>query len=80
MHVYSYCVNGKEYQIKSTALNPNSPNVGDRCTIWYNPAKPQVAQEFRYDTSKVYTIILICGIVIVVIGLALPFIGLAVQN
>lgn len=79
MKVYSYYVDGKEYQIKSTAYNKNVNNIGDQCTIWYNPKKPKDAQEFHYDSSKVYTIILICGIVSLVLGLVLPFIGLAMQ-
>ncbi len=60
-HIYSYYVNGIEYQLKSTAYNKQVDQVGDQCTIWYNPKNPKEAQEFRYETNKVYTIILICG-------------------
>lgn len=44
MYVYSYYVDGIEYQLKSTAYNPQVDKVGDHCTIWYNPAKPKGAQ------------------------------------
>lgn len=80
MHVYSYFVDGREYQLKSTAYNKQVNMVGDYCTIWYNPKKPQDAQEFHYDSNKVYTIILICGIVSVLLGVILPIIGIGLQK
>lgn len=71
MCVYSYYVDGIEYQLKSTAYNPQVDKVGDHCTIWYNPAKPKDAQSFHYDSDKVYKIILIIGIVMVLLGIFL---------
>lgn len=75
MHVYSYYVNGIEYQLKSTAVNKQVNHVGDQCTIWYNPAKPKEAQEFHYDSGKVYKIILIVGIALVLLGIVLTGFG-----
>lgn len=74
-YIYSYCVNGIQYQLKSTALNKQVEKVGDHCTIWYNPAKPKEAQEFHYESDKVFKIILIIGIVLVVLAILLPIIG-----
>ena len=77
MHVYTYRVDGIEYQIKSTAHNAQVKAIGDICTIWYNPKKPEDAQPFRYSSGKVYTIILIIGIVMVLVGFFLTVIGVA---
>jgi len=44
MYVYSYCVNGIEYQIKSTIRSSQIKAVGDECIIWYNPKKPKELQ------------------------------------
>lgn len=75
MHVYSYSVNGIEYRLKSTAINTQANNVGDQCTIWYNPANPKEAQEFRYNSNKVYVILLICGIMLLLLGVFLTGYG-----
>ena len=71
MHVYSYCVDGIEYRIKSTAINKQVNDVGDPCTIWYNPANPKDAQEFHYDSDKGSKISLISGIAVVLLGIIL---------
>lgn len=76
-YVYSYQVNGIEYQMKSVNRSPQANKVGDPCTIWYNPAKPKDAQPFHYDSGKVYTIILILGIVMLLLGIFLTLFGLA---
>ncbi len=70
-HVYSYNVGGIDYQITSKALVKGVGGVGSQCTIWYNPKNPKDAQPFHYESSKVYTIILIIGIVLLVGGLVL---------
>ena len=44
IYVYSYSVDGIEYQLKSTVYNKQVNAVGDHCTIWYNPKKPKDAQ------------------------------------
>ena len=75
MNVYSYRVDGVEYRLKATAINEQASNVGDQCTIWYNPTKPKEAQEFRYNSGKVYTIILIIGIALIIMGIALTGVG-----
>ncbi len=65
MYIYSYIVNGIEYQTKSTICS------------WYNPKKPEDAQPFRYESAKVYNIILILGIVMVLLGIVLTVAGAA---
>ncbi len=77
MYVYSYCVNGTEYQTKSTILGNQIKEIGDSCTIWYNPKKPKDAQPFHYDSSKAYKIILLIGIVMFLVGLVMIGAGLA---
>ncbi len=78
-YVYSYSVNGSEYQVRSTIQSKEANNIGDSCTIWYNPSKPKDAQPFHYESDKVYKIILIIGIVMLISGICLPFIGLTLQ-
>ncbi len=77
MHVYSYSVNGIEYQLKSTVHNPQAVKVGDPCTVWYNPANPKDSQAFHYDSDKSYKLILIIGIVLVLLGITLTGFGFA---
>ncbi len=79
MYVYTYSVDGTEYQMKSTILSKQAKEIGDNCTIWYDPKKPKNAQPFHYGSTKVYTIILIIGIAMVVLGFCLIGAGLA-QN
>ena len=50
--------------------------IGDNCTIWYDPSKPDYAQPFRYESNKVYNIILIIGIAMVLLGIFLTMFGL----
>ena len=76
-YIYSYFVNGIEYQTKSTICSPQIRKVGDSCTIWYNPKKPEDAQPFHYESAKIYTIILIIGIVMVLLGIVLTAAGAA---
>ncbi len=80
MYVYSYCVNGTEYQTKSTICSPQAKKIGDDCTIWYDPRKPKKAQPFHYETSKVYRIILIIGIAMLLLGIFLMVFGLVQQS
>ena len=74
-YFYSYYVDGIEYKIKSTVCSSEANNVGDSCTIWYNPKKPKDAQPFHYDSSKVYRIILIIGIVMIPLGFVMMGLG-----
>ena len=80
MKIYSYRVDGVEYQLRSTAVNPNASDVGDTCPIWYNPKNPKDAVEYRYSSNKLFNILLIIGIVSLVASLALPFISMVLQN
>ena len=79
-YVYSYSVNGVEYQIRSTIRTSQANGPEDTCTIWYNPNKPEEAQPFHYDSVKVYNIILILGIVLIPSGLILSLVGLVLQS
>ena len=74
-YIYSYYVNGIEYQIRSMAINANVRNVGDSCTIWYNPKNPKDAIEYRYESGKIFTVMLIIGIVLAVLGMPLSLYG-----
>lgn len=75
MYVYSYCIEGTEYQIKSTIRSPQANEIGDSCAIWYDPKKPKIAQPFHYSSSKIYKIILIIGIAMLVAGFVLFVLG-----
>ena len=46
-YLYSYYVNGIEYQLKSTVRSEQVEQVSDSCTIWYNPEKPKESQPFH---------------------------------
>ena len=77
MKVYAYQVDGIEYQTKSTAINREASEVGDECSIWYNPKKPKDAQPFHYESAKAYRIIFLIGIALVLLGLVLFVVGVA---
>ena len=79
MKYYTYTVDGVEYEFKSTAINPHADKVGDRCPIWYNPKKPQVALEHRYGSNKLFNILLIIGIVSLLSPIWLSFIYAALS-
>jgi uncharacterized membrane protein len=76
-YVYSYAVQDVEYRITSTIISKEAHNVGDTCTIWYNPKKPKDAQPFHYGSNKPYTIVLIIGIAMILLGFVLFVIGSA---
>ena len=76
-YVYSYFVDGIEYQITSTIQSKEAARMGDYCTIWYNPKNPKDAQPFHYESTNVYTIILILGFVLVLLGIILILVGAA---
>ena len=76
-YLYLYYVDGTEYKIKSTVCSKEAHNVGDSCTIWYNPKKPKDAQPFHYGSGKVYRIILIIGIAMIPLGFFMMGAGLS---
>ena len=80
LHVYTYSVNGVEYQLKSTAVNPHVQKAGDSCPIWYDPKKPRVALEYHYRSNKLFNILLLVGVALIVLGLVLLFAGLVRQT
>ena len=80
MKVYSYRVDGIEYQFKSTAINPHADKVGDACPIWYNPKNPKDAVEHRYSSNKLFNILLIVGIVLLVSPIIIAVLAAAIQK
>lgn len=74
-HIYSYQVDGVEYQLDTVDYKLGE-SVGDECTIWYNPAKPQDAQAF-HGSDRYLKNLLIIGIVLLVLGIVLSFFGCA---
>ena len=80
MKIYTYTVDGIEYQLKSTAINPNASRVGDQCPIWYNPKKPQDALEYKYNSNKLFNILLIVGIVLLLSPIVLLVISAGMQT
>ena len=70
MHVYSYQVDGIEYQLRTLDHSLQVNEVGDPCTIWYNPAKPKDAQAFR-GSDQYLKILLFIGIALLLLGIFL---------
>ena len=78
-YTYSYNVDGIEYQTRSTILSTGTNNIGDACTIWYDPKNPKKAQPFHYESNKVYKIILFVGIGMILLGIILAVIGIGMS-
>lgn len=76
MHVYSYQVDGVDYELRTVDHNLDVKEVGDTCTIWYNPKKPKDAQAFR-GSDKYLKYLLLLGVGITLLGIILTFVGLA---
>lgn len=79
LKIYSYTVDGIEYQLKSTAINPHASRVGDQCPIWYNPKNPKDALEYQYASNKLFNILIIVGIVMLLSPIWLSIIYMALQ-
>jgi len=78
IHVYSYQVDGTEYHLETVEHSPEVSDVGDACTIWYNPRKPKDAQAYR-PSDKYLKILLYVGLGLFLLGIILivmPFIQL----
>ena len=80
MKTYAYTVNGTQYLLNSTALNPNAASVGDQCPIWYNPKKPEDALEYRYKSNKLFNILLIVGILLILSPIVMGVISVGTQG
>lgn len=78
MYVFSYQVDGVEYQLKTLDYDPQVSRVGDICTIWYNPEKPGDAQAFRGSDKYLKTILMV-GIALVLLGIILIGVGFVQQ-
>ena len=79
-YIYTYSVDGVEYQTRSTIHSSEAYDVGDTCTIWYDPKDPKTAQPFRYKSTKIYTVLLIVGIILIPLGFLLTALGAAMQS
>jgi hypothetical protein len=76
-YIYTYTVDGVEYKVKSTIRSSQANNIGDACTLWYNPAKPKDAQPFHYESNKTYNIIILIGVGLILLGFFLLVYGVA---
>lgn len=74
MHVYSYEVDGVDYRLKTLDHSLEAHKVGDECTIWYNPTKPQDAQAFHGSDKYLRTLLLI-GIALLLLSLVVTCVG-----
>ena len=74
-YVYSYSVDGIEYELRSTVSSPGTNKVGDHGSIWYNPKKPKEAQALHYDSAKVDKILSIIGAAMLLLGIFLTLVG-----
>lgn len=75
MHIYSYNVDGIEYRLETIDHSLQVHNIGDTCTIWYNPNKPKDAQAFRGSDNYLKTL-LYAGIAMLLLGILLFFLSL----
>ena len=73
-YIYSYSVNGIEYR-RAAGPSTEAHNIGDSCTLWYNPNKPKEVMAYRYKSDKGLNILMIVGIVIVSLCVALLVVG-----
>ncbi len=76
-YLYSYTVDGVAYQLRTGVRSPQTKDVGDPCTVWYDPAKPKNAQVFHYESEKQFRVFLIIGTVLILLGIVLICFGLA---
>jgi hypothetical protein len=73
-HVYTYSVDGVEYKLETVDHSLEVNDIGDSCTIWYNPKKPQDTQAFR-GSDKYLKILLYAGLAAVLLGIVLIVAG-----
>ena len=74
MHIYSYEVDGVRYELKTLDYSPQVAYVGDSCTIWFNPDKPEDAQAYRGSDKYLKTLLYI-GLALIPLGILLTIIG-----
>lgn len=68
MHIYSYQVDGVEYRLSTLDHSLDAHKVGDACTIWYNPEKPNDAQAFQGSDKYLRTLLLV-GIALILLSI-----------
>lgn len=79
-YFYSFSVDGIEYHFKTFDRSPQTNNVGDKCTIWYDPKKPKVALAHHYDSYKAFKLLILGGVVMILLALIIPFVSLAFRT
>lgn len=77
MHIYSYEVDGVRYELKTLDYSPQVAYVGDSCTIWFNPDKPEDAQAYRGSDKYLKTLLYI-GLALIPLGILLTIVGAVV--
>lgn len=65
---YTYTVDGREYELRLYSCIGDAKEVGDTCTIWYNPEKPSQAIGFHSEPGKEHSSSPALGIVIAIVG------------
>ncbi len=75
IYTFSYTVDGTEYKLVTSANSSGASEIGDNCTLWYNPKKPSEALTAHYESAKLFNILLIVGIVMIPLGLVLMLVG-----
>lgn len=77
-HIYTYTVDGVEYQLRTLDHSLQVSRVGDSCDIWYNPQKPEDAQAFRGSDKYLKTLLMV-GIAALLLGIVLTCVGFVQQ-
>ena len=74
-YYYSYSVDGQDYTLwaDNGASSTEAREVGDACTIWYNPSKPKDALAYHYDNNKFLNVCTVIGIVLIIGGFLFEF-------
>ena len=74
-YYYSYSVDGQDYDMWADQGSSSSEasEVGDACTIWYNPTKPKEAQAYHQENNKATNAFIAIGIILILVGLFLEF-------
>ncbi|WP_036608240.1 DUF3592 domain-containing protein [Oribacterium sp. P6A1] len=78
MHVYTYYVNSIEYRLETLDHSLQVNNIGDTCTIWYDPLRPEYAQAFHGSDKYLLTLLFI-GMAMILLGIVLLCTGFIQQ-
>ena len=74
-YYYSYSVDGQDFTLWADegSSSTEARQVGDACTIWYNPSKPKDALAYHYDNNKMLNAFTVIGIVLIIGGFLFEF-------